>query len=78
VSDVLCSVPRPPKELKAFSKIELRPGETRQVSVNLARSAFSFWSPTLKQWTVEPGTFFISAGSSSRDLRQTGSITVDH
>jgi beta-glucosidase len=77
VSDVRSSVPRPPKELKAFSKVMLGAGETQQVSVALPRSAFSFWDPESKRWTVEPGTFFISAGSSSRDLRQTGSITID-
>jgi beta-glucosidase len=77
VSDVRSSIPRPPKELKGFAKVMLRPGELQRVAIRLPRSAFTYWNPGTKEWTLEPGTFFISAGSSSRDLRETSAITLD-
>ncbi len=69
VGDVKCTVPRPVKELKGFSKIHLKPGEKKQVEIELDRSAFSFWHPVKKEWAVEPGEFNIYVGSSSSDIR---------
>jgi len=63
------SVDRPVKELKGFQRVELGPGETRRVVFSLDRSAFAFWHPVKKAWTVEPGRFRLSIGSSSRDIR---------
>lgn len=60
---------RPVRELKGFAKVELAPGETRSVEIQLAREAFTYWSPALNGWTLEPGEFVIEAGVSSRDLR---------
>jgi beta-glucosidase len=56
-------------ELKSFSRVELKPGETKTVQMKLDRSAFSYWSPESKKWMAEPGTFEIQAGASSRDIR---------
>lgn len=69
------SVPRPPKELKGFRKIDLAPGEKGTVTLSLDESAFSFFDPAARRWTMNPGTFTIHAGSSSRDLRATGTVT---
>jgi len=69
VGDVKCSVPRPVKELKGFSKINLKPGEEKKIVVELDKSAFEFWNPETKKWTLEPGQFKIFVGSSSRDIR---------
>ena len=71
VGDKEASVSRPPKELKAFQKIELNPGETKTVQLDLGRDAFSFFDPETEQWTVEPGDFVIYVGSSSQDIRET-------
>lgn len=76
VGDPQCSVPRPPKELKGFQKILLAPGESKTVTVELGQDAFRFWDPASKKWTVEPGTFDISVGSSSRDIRLKGIVTL--
>ena len=69
VEDVECTYPRPPKELKGFKKIFLKPGESKTVTIELNRSTFSFWHPDKKEWTVESGAFVLHIGSSSRDIK---------
>ena len=63
-----CPVERPVRELKAFTKVMLQPGETREVTVQLPREAFAFWHPEKSAWTVDPAAFVVEAGSSSREL----------
>jgi beta-glucosidase len=70
------SVERPVRELKGFAKIALKPGETKQVDIELPRDSFAYWSPVKKAWTVEPGEFVIEAGASSRDIRLTKSVQI--
>ena len=77
VRDLVASVDRPDKELKAFVKIELLPGQTRQADLFLNRDAFEYFSPMQKGWIVEPGEFELLIGSSSRDIRLTEKITVE-
>ncbi len=77
VSDPECSVPRPVKELKGFSKIILRPGQKTDLTFDLPREALSFFNPTTTRWTVEPGKFDILVGSSSRDIRLRGEYRVE-
>jgi beta-glucosidase len=69
VRDVDASLPRPPKELKAFTKVHLQPGESKQVEITLGARAFAFYEPTKEDWVVEPGEFEILVGASSRDIR---------
>ena len=76
VADRHASVPRPPKELKGFAKLALKPDESRLATVTLDRDAFSFWHPQKKVWVVEPGEFAILVGASSRDIRLTGTCTI--
>ncbi len=76
VSDMKSSVDRPKKELKAFKKILLKPGEWQEVSFILEDSAFAFYSVDHKKWTVEPGDFNIMVGSSSKDIKQTSIIKL--
>jgi beta-glucosidase len=68
------SVPRPPKELKGFARVTLVPGASQRVTVTLDRAAFAFWHPGRKAWLVEPGSFDILIGASSRDIRLRGSV----
>jgi len=70
VHDVSASVYRPFQELRAFDKVLLQPGETKRVSLLLSYEAFSFYDIGVKDWIVEPGSFEIRVGSSSRDIRQ--------
>lgn len=68
IKDKESSVPRPIRELKGFKKISLNPGESKVVEFILEDEAFAFWSPTEKQWMVEPGEFVIEVGPNSRNL----------
>ena len=65
ISDRLSSVERPVKELKAFRKVFLQPGESRQVSITVDRQALSFYDEATGSWRAEPGTFEALIGSSS-------------
>ncbi|MCR4393322.1 MAG: glycoside hydrolase family 3 C-terminal domain-containing protein [Dehalococcoidales bacterium] len=69
VSDLASKVARPPRELKAFTKIGLEPGETKIVSFILDEQTLSFWDTETGGWVAEPGVFEILVGSSSRDIR---------
>jgi len=63
------SLPRPLKELKGFTKISLKPGETKTVSIPLDPRAFAYYDPAKTGWISEAGDFKILVGSSSRDIR---------
>jgi beta-glucosidase len=76
VHDVECSVERPVKELKAFRKVELNPGEQKTIEFSLSDDAFSFWSVKENAWIVEPGAFDLLIGSSSHDIRQKTSVDI--
>ncbi len=65
VGDTHARVPRPVKELKGFSKVMLKPGETRHVQVALDRRAFSYYDVDKKDWVAAPGEFAILVGGSS-------------
>lgn len=59
----------PVKVLRAFDKVELRPGESREVSLHLTRKDLSYWSVVRQNWIMPvQGEFTIRVGSSSRDL----------
>jgi beta-glucosidase len=66
VRDCVSSVTRPVKELKAFQKISLKPGETQTVALDLTPESLAFYDVKL-QYVVEPGEFEIMVGNSSRD-----------
>lgn len=68
VNDVIASVERPVKELKAFKKVELEAGETKEVEFNLPKEAFSFYDVAKKSWYLEPGKFNILIGNSSKHI----------
>ena len=70
VSDSKSSVSRPLKELKAFGKINLKPGESGNVTLTLGKEAFAFFNPASKLWTVEPGTFEILIGNASDAIKK--------
>jgi len=76
VQDEIASVPRPPKELKGFAKVWLKPKESKTVAFELNEEAFAFWHPERKAWTVEPGTFTLLIGSSSKDIRLSAQVEL--
>jgi len=69
VGDSHSSIPRPIKELKGFAKVNLKPGESKRVTVQLERRAFSFYDVKKSNWSAEPGEFTILVGAASDDIR---------
>mgnify|MGYP003974629203 FL=1 len=69
VSDEKSSLQRPKKELKKFIKIELEPGEEKEVSFVLNSNDFTFFDSKRELWIAESGKFSILVGSSSKDIR---------
>lgn len=63
------AVRRPEKELKRFSKIFLKPGEEKEVSFLLEKECFSYYETKLHDFYAPTGTYVISIGSSSADIR---------
>ena len=63
VSDPVCSVMRPVKELKGFKKVFLKPGESRRITLDI-------------QFVVEPGEFILQLGASASDITQRISVEV--
>lgn len=76
VGDSHASVPRPVKELKGFTRVELKPGETRRVTLRLDRRAFSFYDVRKHEWTAERGNFSIFVGGSSSQIVLTGKFAL--
>jgi beta-glucosidase len=70
------AVSRPDKELKGFVKVFLQPGETRNVSVTLDESAFSYYDVGTRSWVAARGNYKILIGRSSRDLPLSGEFQV--
>ena len=77
VSDVVSTPIRPVRELKGFEKVELRPGETKQVTFSLDKRSFAYWNQQIHDWHVETGLFNIEIGQSSRDICLTESVQVN-
>ena len=69
------SVRRAPRELKAFATVDLTPGESADVEVLIRRDDLAHWDERIG-WTVEDGSYEVSAAASSRDLRATGTVPV--
>jgi len=77
VRDVRSRSVRPEKELKAFTKVALEPGETKTVTFTLDKEALAYYDPKPKRWVVEAGEFQILVGSSSRDIHLVESVDFE-
>ena len=69
ISDLKSSLPRPTKELKGFEKVNLKPGETKEVSITIDKAALSFFDPVKHDWVAEPGDFEALIGNSSSNIK---------
>ena len=76
VSDPVCSVMRPVKELKGFKKVFLKPGESRRITLDIPVSSLAFYSEAQSQFVVEPGEFILQLGASTSDIKHKISIDV--
>ncbi|WP_019420579.1 beta-glucosidase family protein [Paenibacillus sp. OSY-SE] len=69
VHDEECKWVRPEKELKAFAKLALEPGEKKEVRFVLEERDFAYYNTKYNKWVAETGYFQLMIGSSSRDIR---------
>lgn len=76
VGDNKSSLPRPQKELKAFDKIALNPGEEKTVTFTITADDLKYFDDARHEWVAEPGKFTLYIGSSSTDIRTKGSFTL--
>jgi len=70
------STGEPPRQLKAFAKVSLQPGQTRTVTLNLNGSSFAHYDTARHAWTVTPGRYKIYVGTSSQDLPDRTTVDV--
>lgn len=75
VADPESSLPRPKRELKAFAKVYLAPGESQRVTLELDERAFAFFSEEAKHWVVEPGRFIVSVAKNAAEPGYTHEIS---
>lgn len=76
VADKESTIFRPKKELRAFTKVFLKAGEEKEVTLELGKRAFAYYNVKLGDWHVESGEFEIIAAASSRDEKLKASVNV--
>lgn len=76
VADKESTIFRPKKELRAFTKVFLKAGESKEVTLELSKRAFAYYNVNLGDWHVESGDFEIMVGASSRDIKLTDTVNV--
>lgn len=67
---------RPVKELKAFTKVQLNPKESKVVTMTLDKRSFAFWNTEIGDWYAPTGEYLISAGASCTDIRLKAKVNV--
>ena len=75
IRDLLASVARPVMQLKGFQRVMLKPGEEKEISFTIGRDLLRMLDKEMR-WIVEPGTFRVLIGSSSKDIRLRGDFDV--
>ena len=68
---------RPIKELRAFEKVELIPGETKTVTFQLEKRAFAYWNTKIHDWHIETGKYKVMIGKSVRDIVETKKVELE-
>ncbi|WP_300694623.1 glycoside hydrolase family 3 C-terminal domain-containing protein [uncultured Bacteroides sp.] len=71
IGDEKASVPRPVKELKGFQKVELLPGEEKEVVFTITDNDLKFFDAAAHAWKAEPGKFKAYIAASATDVRST-------
>ncbi|WP_246005566.1 glycoside hydrolase family 3 C-terminal domain-containing protein [[Actinomadura] parvosata] len=69
-------VRRPVRELRAFTKIELSPGQRETVRFELGRRAFAYWDIDAGAWVVAPGTYEVQVGPDAHTVEVTASVEL--
>ncbi len=76
VRDEQAHLQRPEKELKAFAKVHLEPGERKTVTMTLARDALAYYDDLAGEWVAEAGALEVLIGASSQDIRATAAFML--
>lgn len=76
LADRQSALPRPPRELKGFAKVTLKPGQSKTVTFTLDERSFAYYDPARPGWVAEPGEFEVQVGASSRDIRLKAKLTL--
>jgi beta-glucosidase len=76
VQDINPRIPKPKKELKAFKKVFLQPGEEQKVTLAIGIKDLAYYNESTGTWIIEDGDYDILVGSSSRDIRGEKRITI--
>ena len=77
VSPADAPVARPVRELRAFAKVHLEPGEERELTLDLGRRAFGYWDVTREGWRVEGGRYRVELGASAHDIVDARDLDLD-
>ncbi|MET0715562.1 MAG: family 78 glycoside hydrolase catalytic domain [Mycetocola sp.] len=77
VAPAQSAVRRPLRELGAFTKVHLEPGESIEVELELDRRVFAFWDAPGKRWWVQPGTYTVQVGRSAIDIVREAAVSLD-
>jgi beta-glucosidase len=75
IQQVYASTPRPVKELKAYARVTLQPGESKTVTFHLPVDQLAFYDTDLNL-VLEPGPIRVMVGSSSEDIRLRGNFEI--
>ncbi len=77
VADPVSVVTKPPKELKAFEKVFLKKGESKQVHIQIPVADIAYFNMSLHDWVVENGVYDVHIAASSQDIRLTASFVYN-
>lgn len=77
ISDPSPVVPRPPKELKGFVKVNLAPAQTERLTIPLDARSFAYYDVNEKQWLASPGNYRVLVGDSSDAIKLTGGVQLN-
>jgi beta-glucosidase len=72
--DPSADVKQPPRLLRGFAKLDLRPGETKTARFRLDDRSFSHWDTPANGWRIAPGCYEVMVGRSSRDIELRGVV----
>ncbi len=76
IHDPVSTLDKPCKELKAFQKVHLAPGEEKTITLTLTKRDFASYDCRLGQWATEPGAYELLVGCSSADIRQRATLEL--
>ena len=76
VRDPQARLMRPPKELKGFARVSLKPGETSTVTLQLDMRSLAYFDDALAAWVADAGRFEVLVGRSARDIRASATFTL--